>query len=268
MPWKQNRDADLSVGYTGGWCLKYVQDAYHTDHPYPTAMAAWKAEPKKHTDRPPAGKTVPVYLALGNEPAGHVAICLDDGWVASSTQPGTHAKPYFHKSLDDLIAVYGRYNGGATYLGWGEYVGSVRVVQYVSDNATDEQIRQAYREILEREADESGLSHYRNYQLDFVRQDLLKSTEYKTLLANKAAQAKAAQEAQVKADALAKQQAEAEAKAKADAEARQKLADKQPEPVPTVKDIQNVNLENNKLLKQILAILLAIQTLLSKIFKS
>lgn len=267
MPWKQNRDADMSVGYVGGWCLAYVQNAFKTDHLYPTAMAAWQAEPNKHTDRPPAGKTVPVYLALGNVPAGHVAIALDDGWIASSTLSGTQPKPYFHRNLDDLIAVYGRYNGGATYLGWGEHVGSVRVVEWVADNASDDQIRQAYRDILERAADDGGLAHYRNYPIDFVRQDLLNSVEYKTLLANKAAQAKAAAEAKAKADAAAKAQAEADAKAKADAAARQQAFDAQIEANPTIKNIQNITTQNTVLLNSILAVVQAIQSLLSKIFK-
>lgn len=194
MSWNQLRDADMNVGYTGGWCLKYVQDAFHTDHVYPTAIAAWEAEPNKHTDRPPSGITVPVYFSLGNVPAGHVAIELSDGWVASSTQPGTHSTPYYHKSLDDLIGVYGQYNGGCTYLGWGEHVGTAQVVQYVPDVvlATADQVQQDYRDILERDADANGIAHYTQYTNDFVRQDLQNSQEYKDLQARKAAEAEAA----------------------------------------------------------------------------
>lgn len=214
MPWRQIQDADLAVGYEGGWCLKYVQDAYKTDHPYPTATAAWEAEPNKHYDRPPAGKTVPVYLALGSVPAGHVAISLDDGFIASSSLWGTHPRPYFHPNLDDLISQYGKYNGGATYLGWGEHVGTVRVVEWVNDTATDDQIRQAYRGILERDADEGGLAHYRNYTIDFVRNDLANSDERRQLEANKAAAIAAAETAAqeaVRAAEEAKRQAEAKA---------------------------------------------------------
>lgn len=279
--WKQLRDASMTVGYIGGWCLKYVQDAFGTDHPYPTAAAAWSAEPNKHIDRPPAGVTVPVYLSLGNVPAGHVAISLSDGYIASSTQSGTHATPYYHKNLDDLIAVYGKYNGGAAYLGWGEHVGSVHVVQFQSANATDDQIRAAYLEILERPADDGGLAHYRNYPIDFVRQDLQDSPEYKSLIANKQAQAaaaaKAAQDAadasakaiadaaiQAKEEADAKAQADAAAaaQAQADADARQKAIDAQTEADAAASHIQNVEVENNGLLKQILSI---VQTILDKI---
>lgn len=189
MSYKQLCDADMNVGYTGGMCLEYVQDAYHTDHIYPRAIDAWNANVGggNHTDVPPLGITVPVFFSLGNVEAGHVAIRLNDGWVASSTQPGEHGTPYYHKSLDDLIAVYGQYNGGCTYLGWSEFVGSQRVVEFVPDvvTATDDEIRQAYQDILERPADDGGLAHYRAYTIDFVRNDLQNSQEYKDLQARK-----------------------------------------------------------------------------------
>lgn len=227
MAYQQLRDADMNIGYTGGWCLKYVQDAYGTDHPYPTALAAWDAEPvaTSHGEYPPLGITVPIYFSLGNEPAGHVAIRLDDGWVASSTLSGYNARPYLHPSIDDLINVYGRYNGGCTYLGWGEHVGSVRVVEATANNATDDQIRQAYRDILERDAEPDALTHYRAYTIDFVRSDLMNSQEKRDLDARKAqAQADAA----AQAVAAARAQADAAKKAaeqKAAAEAAQKAAE-------------------------------------------
>ncbi len=230
MGYKQLRDADMSVGYQGGWCLKYVQDAYKTDHPYPTAMAAWNANyggGNHPNEEPPLGITVAVYLSLGNVPAGHVAIRLSDGWAASSSLPGVHAKPFYYKTLAALIADYGKYNGGASYLGWSEYVGTVRVVEPQQVNANDDQIRQAYQEILERPADDGGLAHYRNYTVDFMRNDLLNSGERKTLLTNKQAQADAARIAQEKADAQARADAEAAAKAKAESEARQKALEQQ-----------------------------------------
>jgi len=135
--WIQLRDADMNVGYTGGWCLSYVQDAFHTDHPFPTAIAAWNAGRGNHGEVPPLGITVPVFWTLGNVPAGHVAIRLDDGYVASSTLSGYHPKPYFHPNLNDLTNMYGRYNGGAKYLGWSEYVGSVKVVGWEDYNNQD-----------------------------------------------------------------------------------------------------------------------------------
>jgi hypothetical protein len=199
--------------------LKYVQDAFGTDHPDPDAMNAWNDNygSGNHTSLPPAGKTVPVYFSLGNVPQGHVAISLDDGKIASSTRAGTFPQGYIHPNLNDLIAVYGKYNGGCTYLGWSEYVGTVHVVEWSNPNATAEQVQQAYRDILERPADPGGLAHYAfNYTNDFVRADLMKSEERKLLLANKAAAAQAAQDAVAKAAAEAIRLKELEAKALAD----------------------------------------------------
>jgi hypothetical protein len=279
MAWEQLRDANMSIGYVGGWCLKYVQDAFGTDHPYPTAIAEWNATSTHNhpNEEPPLGITVPIYLSLGNVPAGHVAIRLSDGYVASSTQAGSHSSPYYHKSIADLVSVYGQYNGGAQYLGWSEVVGTTQVVQYSNPNATDDQIRQDYLDILERPADDSGLTHYRNYTNDFVRADLQASNEYKALQTNKAnqaAMAQAAQDALVKAaaDKAAEQKAAADAKATADAlaatqaqaetDARQKALEAQTTPDAAIAHIQNAVDENNSLLKRIWA---AVQVILDKI---
>ena len=218
--WLQLKDANWRVSYVGGWCLKYVQDAFGTDHPDPDALNAWNDNygNGNHVSLPPAGKTVPVYFSLGNVPQGHVAISLDDGKVASSTQAGSHPAGYIHPNLNDLVATYGRYNGGCAYLGWSEYVGTVHVVKYSNPNASVDQIKQAFLEILERPADADAIAHYQNYTNDFMRADLSSSVEYHTLQGNKAATAQAirdaiAQEAAAKAAAeaiAAKLQAEAE----------------------------------------------------------
>lgn len=252
MAYKQVRDADMTVGYVGGWCLKYVQDAFHTDHPYSDAMTAWRANygGGNHTGVPPLGITVPVYFSLGNLAYGHVAIRLDDGWVASSTLDGAHAKPYYHKDLADLIAVYGKYNGGCTYQGWSEFVGTTRVVQYIADKvtATAAQVKQAYLDVLERPADAGGIATYITNGMSEgeVRADLIASQEYKDLQAHKAslAQAQADAQAQAEANAQAAKEArdlaDAEAKAKADQEARDAIIAEQPTEVePAVSDRQN-----------------------------
>ena len=247
--WNQLRDAIWRVAYVGGWCLKYVQDAFGTDHPYPSAMAAWNANygnGNHPNELPPVGKTVAVYFSLGNVPEGHAAISLDDGSVASSTQAGTHPSGYLHPNLQNLIDVYGKYNGGCTYLGWSEYVGTVHVLQSAVVNATDDQIRQAYLDILERPVDDGALAHYRAYTNDFVRADLLASNERKLVLAHHAAAAaqgiadKAAADAEtarlakVAADKVIADKALADAavetarlQALSDAHAAQKLKDAQ-----------------------------------------
>lgn len=128
MAWNQDRNASWKVPYTGGWCLNYVERAFGTPLAYPTAISAWQNANNKHTDLPPSGKTVPVYFTLGSEPAGHIAISLDDGKVASSTQSGSHSKGYIHPNLQDMINVYAKYNNGCTYLGWSEDLAGVTIV--------------------------------------------------------------------------------------------------------------------------------------------
>lgn len=222
MAYKQIRDANWNIEYQGGWCLKAVQDAFDTDHISPTAMADWNnGLGVRYTSVPPLGITVPVYFSLGSEPAGHVAIRLDDGYVASSTLAGFHKPMYLHKNLDDLINMYAKYNGGCTFLGWKDTVGSKRVVQWI-DEVSPEQVKQAYREILEREADADGLNHYltNGMTLEQIRADLLASNEYRLIQEAKAAK-KAQEEAQ-----KAKEQAEAEQRAKEAEEAR-KQAEKE-----------------------------------------
>lgn len=132
--WYQLKDANWRIPYTGGWCLKYVREAFGQPAVYQNATTAWKANdfPRK-TGYPPAGITVPVYFSLGSTPLGHVAIRLDDLMVASSTQSGTHPKGYLHPNIQDLITMYAKYNQGCTYLGWKEGIGKTRFVEYRPD---------------------------------------------------------------------------------------------------------------------------------------
>jgi len=91
--------------------------------------------------------------------------------------------------------------------------GAVVAPQPVSSNATIDQIKALYLEILDRPADDEGINHYLNYSLDFVRNDLAASQERANLIltrariyaANKAAEElKAAQEATRIAEEAAK----------------------------------------------------------------
>jgi hypothetical protein len=201
MSYTQLRDANWKLPYVGGWCLKYVQDAFGTDHPYASAIDAWNANfggGNHPGEVPPSGKTVAVYFSLGNVPAGHVAISLDDGTVASSTQGGSHSEGFIHPNLQNLIDIYAKYNGGCTYLGWSEYVGSVQVVrpnQVVSqpsqggeDMIDQPTLNQLFQVILGRASDDGAVSHYvGHYSTSFVVNDLLASSEHAQHIANEAA---------------------------------------------------------------------------------
>ena len=216
MAWKQLIDPDWRKPYVGGWCEGYVEGCVgqatlptasnqSTSGVYLSAIAAWNAESNKHYDLPPVGKTVPVYFSLGSTSNGHVALSLDDGCVASSTQAGFHTQGYIHPNLNNLISVYGQYNNGCTYLGWGEYIGRVRVIAPDVVMATIDQIKALFLEILERPADDDAINHYQSYTYDFVRADLFASQERKYLET-------------AKANAALKEQQDAEAAAKAKAE--------------------------------------------------
>ena len=83
-------------------------------------------------------------------------------------------------------------------------------------------IKQAYRDILERDADEGGLAHYKSqiakgWTLDQVRQDLLNSNEHTQLISGKQAEAeRRALEVEARREAAEKARA-AEEKAKQEA---------------------------------------------------
>lgn len=103
------------------------------------------------------------------------------------------------------------------------FAGRINITPYIdmTKNATDDEIRQAYRDILEREADDSGIAHYRSYPVDFVRHDLQNSQEYRDLQARKAEAAldeanRQAEEAKKAADAKAAAEAQAAAQAELD----------------------------------------------------
>jgi hypothetical protein len=140
--WIQVLSANLGITYTGGWCLKGVQDAFGTKHVYPTAYADWLSGENGHgnhnAELPPSGVQVPVYLALGNVPAGDVAISLGDGRIAACAMPGTHNGMYIYPSLQAYINDYGRANSGATYLGWSEGTGNTTIVRYQPNVTTND----------------------------------------------------------------------------------------------------------------------------------
>lgn len=135
------------------------------------------------------------------------------------------------------------------------YAGRVDPAQFMESpilTATVAQVKQAYLDILEREADAGGIAHYTKYKIDFVRSDLAASAEYRTLQARKAAAAQAAKDAETKRQEAARIAAE-----KAEAE---RIAKENAAKVP-------VDDEQNKRLSAIEAIIKAITDFLDRIFK-
>ena len=153
------------------------------------------------------------------------------------------------------------------------FAGRIDITPYIDQKklATEAEIKKAYLDILERPADAAGVRHYKQYQLDFVRQDLQNSAEKRRLEANKAAAAKAeaerkAQEAKKAAERKKAEEAAKEAQAEldriaAEEEAARKAAEAK------AKSMEDIAKANNDLLKQILAIVQQILEKLTNVFK-
>lgn len=150
MDYQQITNPNLNITYTGGWCLKAVRDAFGIGARYATATDDWNSG-NQHKEQPPGGLSVPVYFSLGTEPAGHVAIHLPDGKVASSTLSGTHKPLYIHPNMADMIRIYAKANRSCTYLGWSEEVNNVPVVRKEEPEMTRRDIiKQNFITVFER----------------------------------------------------------------------------------------------------------------------
>ena len=154
------------------------------------------------------------------------------------------------------------------------YAGRINPMPYMDSvkTATEAQIKQAYLEILERPADAGGITHYREYTIEFVRQDLANSQEKRNLDAAKAAHAKAAADAkaaQAKKEADKKKAEEAAKAAQAEID-RIKAEEKAAEEAAKdkVAQYEQIIRDNNAMLKQILSVVQEILAKLTSIFRS
>lgn len=137
---------------------------------------------------------------------------------------------------------------------WGQVTDKVAA----SAKATREQVVALYREILEREPDDGGLNHYAgNYTYEFVRNDLLNSSERSILVNRKNAEAQAALDAAKKA---------AEEQAKKDQErAERDRASSEADKV--AKEALEVAKRNQSLLNNLLELVKQILSKLTSVFK-
>lgn len=245
--WRNTKTPNLDpVIYQGGvlqmdWfnlCLAYVQTAFGAGWSGSTAWHSWSSITKgKHDDTEPRGVYVPLWYKgywYKGEDFGHVVIAYfnNDGSGSAWTSPVTHV-PYatrinFSNVQDLHNQLRARWWSGLVYVGWSEFVGPTRVIEFINNNITLDQLKALYTEILERNADQAGIDHYvGKYTYDFVRNDLLTSNERKQLLAKKEAARKAAEDAARKAEEARKaaEKAAAEAKAKKEREEAERLAE-------------------------------------------
>ena len=134
---------------------------------------------------------------------GHIGVLLsgDRVFEQNVALPGSSARvvagnTVYSSRIDPFHANWRR--GGVRVYRMRNYVGN-------RPSVSDDQIRQVYREVLEREADEGGINHYRQqaakgWNVDQIRSDLMNSNERKQLEANKAqaaAQAAAQKDAEL-----------------------------------------------------------------------
>lgn len=124
--WIQTRAFDVNkAGTTKYLCLANVRKGYSINAKYPDATAAWN-NTQQHRDRNFPACAVPVFYSwVGTldgvrKDYGHIAVRLPDGRVWTDGR--------YYANVDELSA---KYLSGSSYLGWGESVNDVRVVENV-----------------------------------------------------------------------------------------------------------------------------------------
>ena len=139
-----NFDID-KAGTTKYLCLANVRKGYGIGAKYPDATTAWN-NTQQHRDRSfPAGCSVPVFYSWVGTVSGerknwgHIAVRLPDGRVWTDGK--------YYANVDERSA---RYLSGSSYLGWGESVNGVRVVENViiPSNKGDDMIKPGDEDIL------------------------------------------------------------------------------------------------------------------------
>lgn len=108
-----------TAGRLVGYCLQNIRKGFGINKTLPTATDAWKAT-QQHKDRSiPTAVDVPLFYSY--KTAGHINVRLKSGKVWSD---GT-----VYDSLDSYLSGH----PAVKYLGWGESVNGVRVLEYVED---------------------------------------------------------------------------------------------------------------------------------------
>lgn len=130
MGWKQTKGFDTGKAGTQKYlCLKNVRLGYGIASKWEYARQDWDNNVAKHADQNfPAGVAVPVYFSwVGTLDGvkrdwGHVAVRLPDGRIWTDGK--------YYANVGELSK---NYISGGAYLGWGESVNGVRVVEFVPD---------------------------------------------------------------------------------------------------------------------------------------
>lgn len=109
------------AGRVNGYCLQNVRLGFGIGLKHPTAITAW-GNTEQHKDRSiPSGVDVPLYYTYKKD--GHVNVRMADGRIWNDGTIFVNLTDYLSKRPQ------------VSYLGWGESVNGVRVIEHVPDPA-------------------------------------------------------------------------------------------------------------------------------------
>lgn len=118
--WRQTRDFDpAKAGQTKGWCLQNVRLGYGIPPKYTNAIGAWNNTQQHKNKSIPLGVEVPLYYTYRTD--GHINVRLSDGRIWNDGE--------YYAHLDHYLSTH----SSVGYLGWGESVNNVRVIEELPD---------------------------------------------------------------------------------------------------------------------------------------
>src|SRR5688572_25618137 len=120
MPWKQVKPFDQNkAGKEATMCLKNTRLGYGIASKYNNAWQAW-LNTERHPSRDyPAGVNVPIYFWYVNESKGHIGVRLANGKFWTDGRIFNSVEEYEDQKEPNFV-------------GWGESINGVRVIEYVS----------------------------------------------------------------------------------------------------------------------------------------
>ncbi len=140
--YKQLQTPNINIKVKGGWCLKFVSDAFDVANKFGTkfftsnARSEWVNCKKRGTaveTEAPKGVYAPIHLSISPSNNDHIAILRPDGSVASTTKAGTYQPPVIHSSIEEMIGVYASVGKTMKYLGFSTDISGLKVLEEVPE---------------------------------------------------------------------------------------------------------------------------------------
>jgi hypothetical protein len=117
--YKQTRAFDQNkAGTTKGYCLRNVRLGYSIPAKFDSAIIAWD-NTEQHKDKSIPSGDVPLFYTYKVD--GHINVRLKDGRIWNDGE--------LYENLDAYISTH----PSVGYLGWGESVNEVRVLEWIPD---------------------------------------------------------------------------------------------------------------------------------------